>query len=149
MLRSEALSNSDVIDILNSEFVPVWINVRETPLPHAPFWNEVLENARIGPDGRIVDAFSQGFFLRQVVVTPDGQTLLNSQAASVSGSMSTMAHESHFAYAQTNPLDVKNMLAVALRTYQSRAAAPAMDESRGNRSSSTGSCAQNTSTSPR
>jgi hypothetical protein len=99
----------------------VWINVRESALPDLPFWPQVLENARLGPDRRIVDAFSQGFFLRELVVTPDGQTLLNPQAESFSASASTMLHRSHFAYAQTKPLELKNMLAAALRRFQARA----------------------------
>ena len=122
MLRSEALSDGDTIDLINAEFVPVWIDVRESPLPDLPFWPQVLENARIGPDRRIVDAFSQGFFLREVVVTPDGQTLLNPQADTFAASASNMVHTSHFAYAQTKPLEVKNLLAVTLRRFRALAA---------------------------
>jgi len=122
VLRSEALSDDETIDLINAEFVPVWIDVRESPLPDLPFWPQVLENARIGPDRRIVDAFSEGFFLRELAVTPDGQTLLNPQADTFAGSASNMVHRSHFAYAQTKPLELKNLLGVALRRFRARAA---------------------------
>lgn len=95
----------------------MWIDVRESPLPDLPFWSQVLENARIGPDRRIVDAFSQGFFVREIVVTPDGQTLLNPQADTLGKSVGVMTERSHFAYAQTRSQDVKNMIGAALQRF--------------------------------
>ena len=36
-LRSAALRDQTVIDAVNDQFVPVWINVRTTPIPSFPF----------------------------------------------------------------------------------------------------------------
>lgn len=123
-LRVGALSDPEVIDLINTEFVPVWINVRTTPLPRLPFWQDVLLNAKVGPDNRIEDLFSEGFFLRSVVTTPDGQTLLNPQAATVAGSLATSSREGHYAYAQTKRDDFLLMLKGALARYQRQALAP-------------------------
>ena len=54
---------------MNENFVPVWINVRTEPLPNLPFWSEVLINAHLDTRNRIIDPFSDGFFLRTVVTS--------------------------------------------------------------------------------
>jgi len=110
--------------MVNDEVVPVWIDVRESPLPRLPIWSKVLVNAKLGPDNRIVDLYSQGFFLRTVVLTPDGKTLLNPQADTVEDSVATSSQKGYYAYAQTKPQDFINMLTGALLRFRSLAQAP-------------------------
>ena len=63
------------------------------------------------------DPFSEGFFLRSVVLSPDGTTLLNPQASTVSGSVDTFLHHGYDAYAQVEPGDYLSMLEGALRVF--------------------------------
>lgn len=104
--------------LVNARFVPVWIDIRESPLPHLPIWPQVLIKAQLGPDNRIVDLGSQGFFLRSIVLTPDGQTLLNAQASTVGDSVETESRTGYFAYAQTKPQDYFNMLNASLIRFE-------------------------------
>jgi hypothetical protein len=103
-----------VIDLINAEFVPVWINVRTDPIPRFTFLDQVLVNGRVDASNRIVDPFSEGFFLRSVVATPDGRTLLNPQKQTVGGSIASFYIGGAFAYAQVDPGDYLSMLQHAL-----------------------------------
>ncbi len=120
-LRSGALSNEEVIALVNGEFVPVWIDVRTTPLPPLPIWPLVLLKTQLGADRRVVDLFSQGFFLRSLVLTADGQTLLNPQADTVIGSVTTSSQKGYYAYAQTKPQDYQVMLQGSLLRFRALA----------------------------
>src|SRR5262245_10346421 len=106
MLRDGALSDRRVIDLLNTELVPVWINVRTQALPRLPVWPHVLTGARLDAQNRVIDPLSKGFFVRNVVVTPDCLSLLNPQAETVSGSMHTYVTDGYYAYAQTEAGDL-------------------------------------------
>ena len=57
--------------------------------------------------------FSQSFFLRSVVLSPDGGTLLNPQDAP---SLGQLLGQGHFGYAQVKPEDYLVMLERSLRT---------------------------------
>jgi hypothetical protein len=120
-LRSGALSDDGVIALVNDAFIPVWIDVRTTPLPPLPIWPQVLLKTQLGVDRRVVDLFSQGFFLRSLVLTPDGQTLLNPQADTVTGSIATSSEKGYYAYAQTKPQDYQVMLQGALVRFRALA----------------------------
>jgi len=117
VLRSAALSGPRVIQLLNDEFVPVWINVRTTPLPHLPAMRAALVNARLDDRDFIADLFSQGFFVRSVVVSPDGATLLNPAAATIASAMRPLALDGSLGYAEVNPGDYLVMLTQALARY--------------------------------
>jgi hypothetical protein len=114
VLRSAALVDPRVIDLINSEFVPVWINVRTQAVPPFPFLDQVLVNGRLDENRRIVDPFSEGFFLRSLVVTADGGTLLNPQSPTVGGSIGRFIIGGAFSYAQVDPGDYLTMLEHAL-----------------------------------
>jgi hypothetical protein len=118
VLRSAALSDSRVIDMVNSEFVPVWINVRTTPLPHLQAVRAALVNARIDERDFIADLFSRGFFVRSVVLSPDGRTLLNPAAGSIASAMAPLMLEGKLGYAEVNAGDYLVMLRQALERYR-------------------------------
>jgi hypothetical protein len=110
-----------VVDLLNDEFVPVWINIRTTPVPDIACLEDVLGKVTVGADGMVQGAFSQGFFVRSVVLGPDGETLLNPQDAK-NASLGDLFGVGYFPYAQVKPKDYLPMLRVALA--RSRAANP-------------------------
>lgn len=96
--------------------MPVWVNVREEALPPlpAPLWHDVLGVTTLDAQNRVVDAASKGFFLRSLVLTPDGQHLLNKQTGNAHLSLQMRLHEGYFAYAQTLTEDYLPMLQAAL-----------------------------------
>jgi hypothetical protein len=107
-----------VIDLINAEFVPVWINVRRQPVPRWAFVGQVLLNGRLDAAHRIKDPFSEGFFLRSVVITPDGQTLLNPQPPTVLGASMQFFVRGDVSYAQIDAGDYLVMLRKALDHYR-------------------------------
>jgi len=123
VLRSAALKDQRVIDLINQEFVPLWVNVRVEAVPRFPFLDQVLVNGRVDAQNVIVDPFSEGFFLRSVIVTPDGKTLLNPQAPTVGGSLSGFMFGGAFSYAQVDPGDYLSMLGRALERYRATSSA--------------------------
>lgn len=88
----------------------MWINVRREPVPAFPAREEVLLGAPTGAQDKLVDPFSQGFFLRLVALDPVDLTLLNPQAENVGASVGTFVKNGHFAYAQATPRQVLRML---------------------------------------
>jgi hypothetical protein len=106
-----------VIDLIRHDFVAVWINVRKQPVPRWPFVGEVLLNGRLDAANRIKDPFSEGFFLRSVVVTPDGQTLLNPQPPTVIGASVQFFVRGDVSYAQIDAGDYLVMLRKALARF--------------------------------
>lgn len=120
MLRSAALKDPRVIELINSELVPVWINVRTHPVPRFPFVDQVLVNGRLDKDNMISDPFSEGFFVRSIIVSPDGKTLLNPQAPTVRASMARLALTGDLGYATVDPGDYLVMIRRALDKYRGR-----------------------------
>ena len=95
-----------MIDLVNERFVPVWINIREESIPDFRAMDAAIEG--IDLDGhRRVSGFHQGFFLRSVVLSPDGGMLLNPQAKPNLGHLFT---QGYFPYAQVKADDYLAML---------------------------------------
>jgi hypothetical protein len=109
-----------VIELVNRETVPVWINVRTTPVPRFPFVSEILINGRLDSRNFIADPFSEGFFVRSLVITPDGQTLLNPQPPTVAGASLQFFRRGDVSYAQMDAGDFLAMLQRALSRYFAR-----------------------------
>ena len=97
--------------------MPVWINVRKEPVPRLAVFNDVLFNARVDSATRITDLFSQGFFIRSVVLSPDAATVLNPNPSSVSGGMARAAMGDH-GYVKVDPIDYDAMLRRALERHR-------------------------------
>jgi hypothetical protein len=116
-LRSLALRDERVIARINEEFVPVWINIRTTPVPPFPFVKDVLVTATIDRDYRVTDVFSRNYFIRSVIASPDGQRLLNSGAPTVSATAKNLLLEGDWGYEAMDPGDYLSMLQRALRTF--------------------------------
>jgi hypothetical protein len=100
--------------LVREAFVPLWIDVRTQAIPPLPESEAWLIEGRIDERGRIVDAFSKGYFLRTIVVSPDGARLLNRQERTVGGSFGRLLTGGAFAYAQVDPGDYLVMLRRAL-----------------------------------
>jgi hypothetical protein len=92
--------------------VPVWINIRTTPVPDLPCLEDVLHGVALDDRRYVRGGFSQGFFLRSAVVAADGRTLLNPQSGGAS--LCKLLADGHFAYAQVKPEDYLRMLRDAL-----------------------------------
>ena len=107
-----------MIDLINADFVPVWINVRTTPLPRLPFVPDVLVNAKVDADNKVVDPFSKGFFLRTVVLSPDLQRILNRAASTVAGSVREVAIDGTQCYAAVDAPDYLSLLTKALHRHR-------------------------------
>ena len=112
MLRDGALSDPEVIALVNDEFIPVWINIRTTPIPDLACMNDVLAKVEVDADGLVQGSFSQGFFLRSVVLASDGETLLNPQPGAAS--LGDLFTQGHFPYAQVHAHQYLPMLRGAL-----------------------------------
>ena len=98
--------------------MPVWINVRTTPLPRLPFVPDVLVNAKVDANNMVVDPFSKGFFLRSVVLSPDLQHILNRAASTVAGSIREVALDGTQCYAAVDAPDYLSLLTKALHRHR-------------------------------
>jgi hypothetical protein len=104
--------------MINADFVPVWINVRTTPLPRLPFVPDVLVGAKVDAGNKVIDPFSKGFFLRSVVLSPDGQTILNRSPSTVAGSIGSALRDGSQFYATIDTPDYLSMLGKALKRHR-------------------------------
>lgn len=112
MLRDGALSDPEVIALVNERFVPVWVDIRTTPVPDVECLADVLDRVTVDEQRFVSGLFNQGFFLRSVVLASDGETLLNPQSGGAS--LWKLFTDGHFAYAQVKPRDFLRMLREAL-----------------------------------
>ena len=120
MLRDGALSDPEVVDLVNDEFVPVWVNVRTTPVPDVACMEEVLDRVKVDANNVVQGGFNQGFFLRSVVLASDGVTLLNPQPGHAG--LSDLFTVGYFPYAQVKAKDYLPMLRDALERCRSNKA---------------------------
>jgi hypothetical protein len=101
--------------------VPVWINIRKSPLPDLDCMEDVLGKVEVDADNMVQGAFSQGFFVRSVVLASDGETLLNPQDARHI-SLGDLFSAGYFPYGQVKSKHYLPMLRAALE--RARAANP-------------------------
>ncbi|MCC6337306.1 MAG: hypothetical protein IT380_25340 [Myxococcales bacterium] len=106
-------------DFIAAELVPVWLDVRALPLPEEPTFDSVLGTTRLDEARRVDDTFSQGFFLRSLVLAPDTLALLNPQDATPEASLETWKQRGYFSYAQVNSEDYLPMLREAVARWRS------------------------------
>ena len=100
---------------MNREFVPVWVDVRSSPIPDVACLEEAIEGIEYNADGRVTGSFNQGFFLRSVVLSSDASTLLNRQDKPALGDLFS---KGHFSYAQVKADDYLKMLREALEKFR-------------------------------
>ncbi len=112
MLRSGALTDLRVISEINARFEPVWVNIRESAIPDRPAINDAMHGMTFSQDRRITGGFSYGFFVRSLVISPDGK-LLNRQGKPA---LSDPFVKGFYSYAQVKPEDFLDMLESALRS---------------------------------
>ena len=65
----------------------------------------MLVTATVDHDNRVTDLFSRNYFLRSVIVSPDGQTLLNRGAPTVAKTARKLIFEGDFSYETIDPGD--------------------------------------------
>ena len=99
---------------MNEAFVAVWIDVRTAPLPRRTFVPDVLVNAKVDAGNKVIDPFSRGFFLRSVVLAPDGETLLNRAPTTLGATLAGVIRDGDNAYAKVDAGDYLSMLQHAL-----------------------------------
>jgi hypothetical protein len=121
VLRSGALRDPQVIELIDRELVPVWINVRKSALPRIAPIADVLVNARVDASNKVSDAFSRGFMIRSVVLSPDGARLLNPRARTVAAAIGRAAM-GELGYAEVDPGDYLSMLRKAITSWRSASA---------------------------
>jgi hypothetical protein len=109
--------------LITAALIPVWVNLREAPLPALATLDSVLGGTRLDAARRVDDALSRGFFLRSVVLSPDGADILNPQDATPEGSWATWSRCGYFSYAQVHAADYRPMLEAALQQWRARGAA--------------------------
>ena len=107
-----------MIELIGRELVPVWINVRTTPLPRLPIIGDILVNATVDASNKISDPFSKGFMIRSVVLSPDGGTILNRRSKTIAGSMKQIAM-GDLGYVEVTPADYLMMLRDAVEKFRS------------------------------
>ena len=112
-LRSGALSDEETIQFINANFVATWVNVRSQPVPQLPD-DRILLGVKINDARFVTGSFNEGFFVRSLVVSPDGKTLLNPQAMKPEESMPTYREHGYFPYGQVKAKDYLPMLRDAL-----------------------------------
>lgn len=78
-LRERALSDPRVAELVREHFVPVWINVRTTPVPDVPALEPKAIKVKLDKDRYVATFLRRGFLVRSIVITPDGQRMLNGE----------------------------------------------------------------------
>ena len=119
---SAALNDDRVIEMINDRFVPVWVNVRTTPVPPFPFLEHVLVTGRVDADRRVIDRFSRTFFFRSVISSSDGQVLLNGGPDTVAKIAKSIVFEGESSYEANTPEDYLTMMLRALERDEHRIA---------------------------
>lgn len=79
MLRDGALSRRDVIDFVNAEMVPVWINIRKQPFPYVPSTAWTEWGLLLTGDRKVSHPYFYYYYIRSFVLSPDRNTLLNDE----------------------------------------------------------------------
>ncbi len=111
-LRSGALSDQQVIHFVNDELVPVWLNVRTTPVPELPALQPVLAGVELDANRMVADRH-RGFFVRSAVLSSDTKTLLNPEPTDAP--MRMLFSAGHFPYARVKAKDYLAMLEASTR----------------------------------
>lgn len=113
-LRSDALRDARVIALTNDAYIPVWINVRTTPLPPWPFLSDVLVTAKVDAQRNVIDRWSRTFFVHTILVSPEGQVLLNPGAKTVAQTAKHLVFDGDFSYEMLEPGEYLTALRHAL-----------------------------------
>lgn len=118
-LRVRALSDPEVIAALNERAIPVWIDIKQHPLPDVQGVNIALGDTVLDEERRIVDEFSLTFFVRNLVLDPEGRRLDPRPAKGPLGSFLTRGH---LPYAQIGTRAFLDMLDRSIAHYEQRKA---------------------------
>lgn len=116
-MRGDAYSDARVIELVNRETIPVWINIRRDAVP-VPALDETLVTATLDGGRRIKDTWSRCFFNRSVLLTPDGTTVLNRQINTIGKGTSSIALDGKLGYAEINAGDYLVMMWKALARWR-------------------------------
>lgn len=116
-MRGDALSDARVIELVNRELVPVWINIRRTAIPN-PTIERGLVTAKLDARRRVTDGWSYCFFNRSIVLSPDGASILNPQIETINAGVRSIALDGKLGYAEVNAGDYLVMMWKALARFR-------------------------------
>lgn len=102
-----------MIDLVNSRLVPVWLDVRREPVPPLPD-RAIPPQIQLDGQRRVKAPLQLGFFLRSLVISPDGSRVLNPQPDTPEESKASLRERGYFSYAQVKAADYLPMLLGAL-----------------------------------
>jgi hypothetical protein len=87
-------------------------------VPAWPFVRDILVTATLDKNNRVRDMWSRNYYVHTIIVSPDGQTLLNPGASTVSSTARSLVFEGDFSYSTIDPGDYLSMLARAERRFR-------------------------------
>jgi hypothetical protein len=93
--------------------VPVWVDIRSEPVPPLPE-GTLSPKIELDENRRVTKPLQMGFFLRSLVLSPDGKVVLNPQVDTPEGMKASMKEHGYFSYAQVKAKDYLPMLQNAL-----------------------------------
>ena len=76
-MREQALSDDGVIGLINSSFIPVWVNLQRRAVPDAPAFQELSDWYQKTTSHPLTHWILTSFYLGSVVLSPDGSERLN------------------------------------------------------------------------
>ena len=76
-MRGQALSDETVIELINANFVPVWVDTTRNGIPPAPAFQDVSEWFEKTKSSFATEWIATSFYLGSVVLTPDGTERIN------------------------------------------------------------------------
>jgi len=117
-LRSSALADPRVVEQINRDLVPVWINIRTNALPPWPFIQDILVTASIDGERRVSDNFSRAFFFRSLMISADGQTLYNPGAKTVNEAAKQLIVNGTWTFEANEPNEYLSMLKHGLEAFR-------------------------------
>ena len=112
MLRGQALSDDRTIELINTSFVPLWVDTTRQGIPAAPAFRDLSEWFDKTTSGFATAWIANSFYLGSVVLTPDGTERIND---------SKLAWP--WKYKEVKPEDYVEMLQGALRRAAERKSA--------------------------
>jgi hypothetical protein len=76
-LRGQALSDDRTIGLINSDFVPVWVDTTRSGIPDTPAFRDLKEWFDTTTSSFATGWIATSFYLGSVVLTPDGTERIN------------------------------------------------------------------------
>ena len=76
-MRGQALSDESTLRLIDTRFVPVWIDTQRNGIPDAPAFQDLREWFEKTTANPATEWIATSFYLGSVVLTPDGKERIN------------------------------------------------------------------------